>query len=54
MVINHEWNTISYMGGAICMFNPFMPNVFSYTYQLDKSISNFRVIGRYFSFSFKF
>ena len=30
--------------------NPFMPNVFSYPYQLDKSISNLRVGGWYFSF----
>ena len=31
--------------------NPFMPNVFCHSYQLDKSISNFRVVGWYFSFS---
>ena len=30
--------------------NRFMPNVFSHPYQLDESISNFRVIGLYFSF----
>ena len=35
-------------------FNLFMPNVFSHPYQLDESISNFRVVGRYFSFLFKF
>ena len=29
-------------------FNPFMPNVFSHPYQLDKSISNFRVVRWYF------
>ena len=33
-------------------FNPFMPNVFSHPYQLDESISNFRVAGVYFSFFF--
>ena len=31
-----------------------MPNVFSHPYQLDESISNFRVVGWYFSFLFKF
>ena len=30
-----------------------MLNVFYHPYQLDKSISNFRVEGRYFSFLFK-
>ena len=31
-----------------------MPNVLSHPYQLDESISNFRVVGWYFSFySFK-
>ena len=35
-------------------FNPFMLNVFSHPYQLDESISNFRVVGWYFSFLFKF
>ena len=30
-------------------FNPFMPNVFSHPYQLNESISNFRVVGWYFS-----
>ena len=34
--------------------NPFMPNVFSNPYQLDESISNFRVVGWYFSFYSKF
>ena len=27
-----------------------MPNVFSHLYQLDESVSNFRVVGWYFSF----
>ena len=31
-----------------------MLNVFSHPYQLDESISNFRVVGWYFSFLFKF
>ena len=31
-------------------FNPFMWNVFSHPYQLDESISNFRVVGLYFHF----
>ena len=35
-------------------FNPFMLNVFSHLYQLDKPISNVRVVGWYFSFLFKF
>ena len=30
--------------------NPFMQNVCSHPYQLDESISNFRVVGWYFSF----
>ena len=34
--------------------NLLMPNVFSDPYQLDESISNFRIVGWYFSFSFKF
>ena len=34
--------------------NPFMPNVFSHLYWLDKSISNVGVVGWYFSFLFKF
>ena len=34
--------------------NPFMPNVYSHPYQLDESISNFRVVGWYFSFLFEF
>ena len=33
---------------------PFTPNGISNCYQLDLSISNFRVVGWYFSFSFKF
>ena len=32
----------------------FMPNVFSHPYQLNESISNFRVVGWYFSFLFKY
>ena len=36
------------------LFNTFKPNVFSHPYQLDESISNFRVVGWYFSFLFKF
>ena len=35
---------------VLVAFNPFMPNVFSYPYQLDESISNFRIVGWYFSF----
>ena len=31
-----------------------MPNEFSHPYGLDESISNFRFVGWYFSFSFKF
>ena len=31
-----------------------MPNVFSHPYQLDESISNFRVVGWLFSFLFRF
>ena len=31
-----------------------MPNVFSHPYQLDESFSNFRVVGWYFLFLFKF
>ena len=34
--------------------HPLMPRVFSHPYQLDESISNFRVVGWYFSFLFKF
>ena len=38
-----------------CLFiNPFKPYGTSYYYQLDKSISVFRVVGWYFSFLFKF
>ena len=37
-----------------CLINSFMPNAFSLPYQLDKSISNFRVVERYFSFLLKF
>ena len=38
---------------ALGEINPFMLNVFSYPYQLDESISNFRVVGWHFSFLFK-
>ena len=31
-----------------------MANVFSHPYQMNESISNFRVVGLYFSFLFKF
>ena len=33
--------------------NPFILNVFSYPYQLDESISNFRAVWWCFSFLFK-
>ena len=36
------------------LFNPFMQNVFSHSYQLEESISNFRVVWWYFSLLFKF
>ena len=36
------------------MVNPFMLNVSPHPYQLDKSISVFRVVGWHFSFLFKF
>ena len=34
------------------VFNPFMPNVFSYSYQFDETIYNFGVIGGIFFFFF--
>ena len=34
--------------------NPFVPNVFSHPYQFDESISNSKVVGKHFSFLFKF
>ena len=42
-------------GGHRYRFKPFMPNVISNLYQLDESISIFRIVGWYFSFysSFK-
>ena len=40
-------------GGLVFYVNPFMPNVFSHPYQLDKSISNLRVVGWYFDSNFK-
>ena len=44
-----EWSNI-----CNSFLNSFMPNVFSHPYQLDESISNFRVVGWYDSFLFKF
>ena len=41
-----------YPNNIMFLLNPFMRNVFSNPYQLDKSISNFRVVGWYFSFLF--
>ena len=48
------YNVCSIYSNAIQMevstmnpFNPFMPNVFSHAYQLDKSISNFKVVVWY-------
>ena len=38
----------------VALLNPFIPNVFSHHYQLDESISNFRVVGWYFSFLYNF
>ena len=35
-------------------FNPLMPNIFSHPYQMEGSFFNFRVVGWYFSFLFKF
>ena len=32
-----------------CIINPFMPNGIFHCYELDESISNFRVVGWYFS-----
>ena len=34
------------------VFNPFMTNVFCHPYQLDESISNFRIVRWYFSIFF--
>ena len=34
----------------VAPFNPFMPSVFSYPYQLDESISNVRAVGGIFHF----
>ena len=36
------------------VINPFKPNGISHFYHLDQSISLLRVVGWYFSFSFKF
>ena len=38
----------------ITRVNPFMWNVFSHPYQLDKSILNFRLVGWYFSIFIQF
>ena len=35
------------------ILNPFITNGISHSYQLDQSMSNFRVVGWYFSFLFK-
>ena len=48
---------VVFLGGFLWLFftghiNPFMPNVFSHPYQLDESISNFRVVGWGFLFEF--
>ena len=47
-------NTIVERLKSTHFLNPFMLNLFSHPYQLDKSISNFRVVGWVFSFLFKF
>ena len=44
----------NYKGDTADDIYPFMPNGTSHWYQLDLSISQFRVVGWYFSFSFKF
>ena len=36
------------------LFDPFMLNVFSHPYQSDNATSDFRIVGWYFSFLFKF
>ena len=40
--------------GAINVSHPFEPNGISHPYQLDQSISVFRVVGRYLIFWFLF
>ena len=45
-------NIIAYIF-CIQILSPFMLNVLSHSY-VDKSIFNFRVVGWYFSFLFKF
>ena len=42
---------MSYDHGIPGCINLLMPNVFSHPYHLGESISNFRVVGWYFSFS---
>ena len=42
------------LSNYVLCINPFLQNVFSLSYQLDEFISNFRVVGRYYSFLFKF
>ena len=45
---------VTFLESSICLINPFMPNGIYHTYQLDDSISNFRVVGWYFSFHSNF
>ena len=45
---------VTFSGHSHLLFNPFIPNGFPNPYQLDESIYNFRVVGWYFSFLFKF
>ena len=42
-----------FVARVILLVNPCMPIVFSHPYQLDESISNFRIVVWYFSFLFK-
>ena len=44
----------SYFVSQESRINPFMPNEISASYQLDESISFYRVVGWCFSFLFKF
>ena len=43
-------NDGSYILLQLRLINPFMPNVLPHLYQLNESVSNFRVVGWYFSF----
>ena len=53
--LNHSKITFIHLLQALTKyFNPFMPDVFSHHCQLDETISNFRVVGWYFSFLFIF